>query len=144
MRKTKIICTIGPTSDSEEVIRFLNNWGMNTARFNFSHGDHKSHREKITRVRNISEELGQNVAILLDTKGPEIRTHNFKNGLVNLNEGDTVDVISGEEVLGDENLFSITYDKLSEDVKIGSKILIDDGLIALEVIEIIPDRKSVV
>ena len=140
MRKTKIICTIGPTSDSEEVIRELIKSGMNTARFNFSHGDHKSHREKITRVRNISEELGQNVAILLDTKGPEIRTHNFKNGLVNLNEGDTVDVISGEEVLGDENQFSITYDKLSEDVKIGSKILIDDGLIALEVIEIIPHR----
>lgn len=140
MRKTKIICTIGPTSDSEEVIRELIIAGMNTARFNFSHGDHKSQKEKITRVRKISEELGQSVAILLDTKGPEIRTHDFKNGLVNLNEGDTVTVISGKEVLGNEKEFSITYDKLSDDVKIGSRILIDDGLVALEVIEINPHR----
>lgn len=140
MRKTKIICTIGPTSESEEVIRRLIMAGMNTARFNFSHGDHASHKKKINRVRDIAEELGQSVAILLDTKGPEIRTHNFKDGLVNLYEGDTVDIVSGKEILGNEKEFSITYDKLSEDVKVGSKILIDDGLVALEVLEVNPNR----
>ncbi|ETA80725.1 pyruvate kinase [Youngiibacter fragilis] len=140
MRKTKIVCTIGPASESEEVIRRLVIAGMNTARFNFSHGDHESHGMKMERVRKIAKNLGKTVAILLDTKGPEIRTHNFKDPVVTLQEGEFVDVIAGEEILGDAKQFSVTYEKLAEDVVPGSRILIDDGLVGLEVISIDGNR----
>ena len=136
MRKTKIICTIGPTSESEEAIRELILAGMNVSRHNFSHGDHPSHRMKIERVRKVAEELGKTVAILLDTKGPEIRTHNFSNPPVALTDGNMIDIYTKEEILGDETKFSLTYEMLAEDVKIGSNILIDDGLINLEVMAI--------
>ncbi|MBR0577326.1 pyruvate kinase [Proteiniclasticum sp. BAD-10] len=143
MRKTKIICTIGPTSESEETIRELIKAGMNVSRHNFSHGDHATHRMKIERVRAAADELGKTVAILLDTKGPEIRTHDFKDAPVALTEGEYVDIHTQEEVLGDAKHFSLTYDKLAEDVTIGSKILVDDGLIALEVDKINPDTKVI-
>lgn len=143
MRKTKIICTIGPTSESEETIRELIKAGMNVSRHNFSHGDHATHRMKIERVRTAADELGKTVAILLDTKGPEIRTHDFKDAPVALTEGEYVDIHTQEEVLGDAKHFSLTYDKLAEDVTIGSKILVDDGLIALEVAKIDPETRVI-
>lgn len=143
MRKTKIICTIGPTSESEETIRELIKAGMNVSRHNFSHGDHATHRMKIERVRAAADELGKTVAILLDTKGPEIRTHDFKDAPVALTEGEYVDIHTQEEVLGDAKHFSLTYDKLAEDVTIGSKILVDDGLIALEVAKIDPETRVI-
>lgn len=136
MRKTKIICTIGPTSDQEDVIRELVRAGMNVARFNFSHDVHEKHKIKIERVRRIAKEEGKTVAILLDTKGPEIRTHDFKDAPVLLHEGKFIDIHTKEEVLGDETRFSQTYEKLAEDVKVGSTILIDDGLLELEVVVI--------
>ena len=136
MRKTKIICTIGPTSESEETIRELIKAGMNVSRHNFSHGDHPTHKVKMERVRSAAEELGKTVAILLDTKGPEIRTHNFRNAPVTLIEGNFIDIYTKEEILGDETKFSLTYAKLAEDVVIGSNILIDDGLVCLEVVAI--------
>lgn len=136
MRKTKIICTIGPTSDQEDVIRKLVLAGMNVARFNFSHDVHEKHKLKIERVRRIAKEEGKTVAILLDTKGPEIRTHDFKDAPVLLHEGNFIDIHTREEILGDETKFSQTYEKLAEDVSVGSTILIDDGLLALEVMKI--------
>lgn len=136
MRKTKIVCTIGPTSDSEETIRALMKAGMNVTRHNFSHDNHEQHKVKMERVRKIAEELGKNIAILLDTKGPEIRTHKFKDAPVALKEGEFIEVYTKEEILGDATKFSLTYDKLSEDVQVGSRILVDDGLVALEVVDL--------
>lgn len=136
MRKTKIICTIGPTSESEEAIRELIEAGMNVSRHNFSHDTHANHRMKMERVRKIAEEQGKTVAILLDTKGPEIRTHNFKDAPVQLEEGKFIDIHTKEEILGDATKFSLTYNKLAEDVEVGSRILIDDGLVALEVVSV--------
>ena len=143
MRKTKIICTIGPTSDQEDVIRKLVRAGMNVARFNFSHDVHEKHKLKIERVRRIAKEEGKTVAILLDTKGPEIRTHDFKDAPVLLHEGNFIDIHTREEILGDETKFSQTYEKLAEDVSVGSTILIDDGLLALEVM-VINDETGVI
>lgn len=140
MRKTKIVCTIGPTSESEEIIRKLILAGMNTSRHNFSHGDHPTHKVKMERVRNIANELGRTVAILLDTKGPEIRTHNFKEPVVTLVEGSLVDVVAGEEIIGDETAFSVTYEHLADDVVPGNRILVDDGLIELEVLRVTGNR----
>lgn len=136
MRKTKIICTIGPTSESEDAIRALIQAGMNVSRHNFSHDTHTNHRMKMERVRRIAEEEGKTVAILLDTKGPEIRTHDFKDAPVLLEEGNLIDIYTKEEILGDATRFSLTYNKLAEDVEVGSRILIDDGLIALEVVSV--------
>lgn len=133
MRKTKIICTIGPTSDSEEKVRQLISTGMNIARFNFSHDAHENHKIKMERVRSEAEKQDKLVAILLDTKGPEIRTHNFIAPPVLLHEGNFIDVHTREKILGDDKRFSLTYEKLADDVKVGSRILIDDGLVALEV-----------
>lgn len=131
MRKTKIICTIGPTSDSEEKVRELISAGMNIARFNFSHDKHENHKIKMETVRKEAEKQDKLVAILLDTKGPEIRTHNFNAPPVLLHEGNFIDVHTREKILGDDKRFSLSYDKLADDVKIGSRILIDDGLVEL-------------
>lgn len=133
MRKTKIICTIGPTSDSEEKVRELISAGMNIARFNFSHDVHENHKKKMETVRREAEKQDKLVAILLDTKGPEIRTHDFKDAPVLLHEGNFIDIHTKEEILGDDKKFSLSYEKLAEDVNIGSRILVDDGLVALEV-----------
>lgn len=135
MRKTKIVCTIGPASESLEKLTQLIQAGMNVARLNFSHGDYEEHGARIKTIREASAKTGKYVAILLDTKGPEIRTNNFENGVAELVAGQEV-VISMEEVLGTAEKFSITYPGLVDDVEIGSKILLDDGLIELEVIEI--------
>ena len=132
MRKTKIICTIGPASESEENLRKLMKAGMNVARFNFSHGSHEEHKAKFARVLKVSGELGVSVATLLDTKGPEIRLRDFTAGKVELKAGQEF-ILTTEEILGDETKASITYKNLKEDVKEGSRILIDDGKIEMEV-----------
>ena len=135
MRKTKIICTLGPATDSDEVVRKLMLQGMNVARFNFSHGSYDEHKQRMDRLKRIREELGLPVAILLDTKGPEIRTGSFKGGKVVLTEGKTV-TIRHDDILGTADEFSVTYKELPDDVEPGTRILIDDGLIELLVLEV--------
>ncbi len=135
MRKTKIVCTIGPASESIEKLTQLMEAGMNVCRLNFSHGDHEEHAARIKNIREAAAKLDKTVAILLDTKGPEIRTHNFVNGSAELVEGSEV-TISMEEVEGTAEKFSVTYKGLAEDVHPGSKILLDDGLIGLEVLQV--------
>lgn len=135
MRRTKIVCTIGPASESVETLVELINAGMNVARLNFSHGDYEEHGARIKNIREAVKKTGKTVAILLDTKGPEIRTGTFKEGQAELVQGNTV-YISMNEVEGTAERFSITYPGLIDDVQVGSKILLDDGLIELQVVEI--------
>ncbi len=136
MRKTKIVCTIGPASESPEMIRKLIMAGMNVARLNFSHGDHEEQGARITRIKEARRELNKNVAILLDTKGPEIRTGNLKESAVELVEGESI-ILTTEDILGDKHKISVMYDGLPDDVKPGSIVLIDDGLIELKVEEVV-------
>ncbi|MEI4829582.1 pyruvate kinase [Bacillus sp. FJAT-53711] len=133
MRKTKIVCTIGPASESIEKLEQLIGAGMNVCRLNFSHGSHEEHGVRIKSIREAAKKTGKTIAILLDTKGPEIRTHDFVDGQAELKTGAEV-VISTEQVLGTAEKFSVTYAGLYDDVDTGSRILIDDGLIELEVI----------
>lgn len=133
MRKTKIICTLGPATDKDEIIEQLIMEGMNVARFNFSHGTYEEQSQRMDRVRRMREKCGKPVAMLLDTKGPEVRVRNFKNGKVQLKTGQKFSLICDEEIEGDETQVSVTYDRLCEDVKVGSVILIDDGLVELRV-----------
>ena len=128
MRKTKIICTIGPASESEEMLRKLIAAGMNVARFNFSHGTHEEHEAKFRRVVRLRRELGVPVATLLDTKGPEIRLRDFEGGKVILERGQTF-TLTTEGIMGDATKASVTYKDLPSDVAVGGMILIDDGLI---------------
>ena len=130
MRKTKIICTLGPAADSDEVVRELMLAGMNVARLNFSHGSYEEHQQRIDRVKRIREELDLPVALLLDTKGPEIITGEFEGGKTTFVEGSEV-VIRVKDVIGNDKEFSVSYKELAGDVKEGSRILIDDGLIEL-------------
>ncbi|WP_445506350.1 pyruvate kinase [Niallia sp. 03190] len=135
MRKTKIVCTIGPASESIEKLTKLMEAGMNVARLNFSHGDYEEHGARIKSIREAAEIAGKNIAILLDTKGPEIRTNNMKDGAIELEAGKDI-IISMTEVEGTTEKFSVTYTGLIDDVQVGSKILLDDGLIGLEVTSI--------
>ncbi|MCS0671065.1 pyruvate kinase [Cytobacillus firmus] len=135
MRKTKIVCTIGPASESVEKLTQLIEAGMNVARLNFSHGDFQEHGQRIQNIREAAEKTGKTVAILLDTKGPEIRTNNMLEGAIELKAGENI-IISMNEVEGTAEKFSVTYAGLIEDVHTGSKILLDDGLIGLEVTKI--------
>ncbi|WP_040952607.1 pyruvate kinase [Gorillibacterium massiliense] len=132
MRKTKIVCTIGPASESVEMLKKLMNAGMNVCRLNFSHGDFEEHGNRIINIRQAAKELNKTVAILLDTKGPEIRTGKLKEEPIELIQDETL-VLTTEEILGDKNRISITYKDLPRDVEVGSTILIDDGLIGLTV-----------
>lgn len=132
MRKTKIICTIGPASESEEKLKELLLAGMNVARFNFSHGDHEEHRIKLERARQAAKELGLPLATMQDTKGPEIRLRDFEGGKVYLETGATFRLTT-EEILGTADRASITYKNLKNDVEVGKSILIDDGLIELAI-----------
>ena len=136
MRKTKIICTMGPSVDSDDKIRALIQAGMDAARFNFSHGSHDEHKTRIDRVKRISKELNTNIALILDTKGPEIRIKDFKEGYATLEEGQTFTLYKNPDILGDNTGVAITYPYLSEDVRIGTNILIDDGLVSLTVSKI--------
>ncbi len=135
MRNTKIVCTIGPASETVETLTSLIDAGMNVARLNFSHGDSDEHGARILNIRQAAEKTGKTVAILLDTKGPEIRTGTLKNGEVELKAGQDL-LVSMEEVVGDETKISVTYPRLVDDVKVGSKILLDDGLFELEVTKV--------
>lgn len=135
MRKTKIVCTIGPSSESLENIKKLIMAGMNVARLNFSHGDFEEHGNRIKNIRQASAELGKSIAILLDTKGPEIRTGKLKEEPIELVQDEFI-TLTTEEILGDKNRISITYKDLPGDVEVGSTILIDDGLIGLTVVDI--------
>lgn len=135
LRKTKIICTLGPASESEGVVRELMLAGMNVARLNFSHGSHEEQREKANLVKKVREELKLPVALLLDTKGPEIRTRDVEGGKIELKAGQSF-VLTTEEVLGNSGKVSITYKDLVKDVKPQDAILIDDGLIELRVTKV--------
>lgn len=135
LRKTKIVCTLGPATEDDAILKQLMQEGMNVARFNFSHGDHEQHERNLMRVRRMREELGFPVAALLDTKGPEIRLRNFVEGKVQLEKGQTF-ILTTEEIEGDARRASISYKNLAKDVSKGSRILIDDGLIELVVQEV--------
>ena len=132
MRKTKIICTMGPAVDNEEMLRALMLTGMDAARFNFSHGTHESHLATLNKVRRIRDELGAAVATILDTKGPEIRIKTFENGPVTLREGDKF-TLTTRDVPGDTGIVSVTYADLHKELESGCRVLIDDGLIELTV-----------
>ena len=132
MRKTKIICTIGPVSESEEKLKELLLAGMNVARFNFSHGNHEEHQIKLERARKAAKELGLPLATMQDTKGPEIRLRDFEGGKVFLETG-AMFRLTTEEVMGTADRATITYKNLKKDVEIGKSILIDDGLIELTI-----------
>ena len=132
LRKTKIVCTLGPSTDDENVMRSLIEEGMNVARFNFSHGGHEEQFGRLTMLRKLREEMKRPVAALLDTKGPEIRLKEFASGKVELKNGQTF-TLTTEDIVGDESRVTITYKELPDDVKPGDTILIDDGLIGLEV-----------
>ncbi|MCC3375904.1 pyruvate kinase [Cohnella sp. REN36] len=135
MRKTKIVCTIGPSSESLENTKKLIAAGMNVARLNFSHGDYVEHGNRIKNIRAASAELGKTVAILLDTKGPEIRLGKLKEEPIELVQGEYV-TLTTEEMLGDKDRVPVTYKDLPGDVQVGSTVLIDDGLIGLTVVGI--------
>ncbi len=133
MRKTKIICTIGPATESEEMIKQLIQNGMNVARLNFSHGSHEEHRKKIETIKKVRDELGVAVGIMLDTRGPEVRIGTFKNNSVKLTAGQSF-ILTTDESEGSEKIVSINCKNLPNDINIGSSILIDDGLIELKVL----------
>lgn len=133
MRRTKIVCTIGPASDNVKLLKKLLMAGMNVSRLNFSHGTHEEHQRRIKSIRQAAEECGQNVAIMLDTKGPEIRLGFFKEEPVRLEEGDQV-TLTTEPVKGDSKLIPITHAGLPGDVRKGDTILVADGLIAMKVL----------
>ena len=128
MRKTKIICTMGPATDNIEVLRAMARAGMNVARFNFSHGSHEEHKQRMDRVKAVREEYNLPIALLLDTKGPEIRTGDMQDGKIFLKKGEQIR-LTPRTCLGTPSKISITYPDLYQDVQAGTSILIDDGLI---------------
>lgn len=134
MKKTKIVCTIGPASENKEIFAELVKNGLNVARLNFSHGDHAEHLKRIEMIKEVRKELNKPIAILLDTKGPEIRTGSFKEPIM-LEEGQ-IFTLTTDEYLGDQDKCQISYEGLPGDVVPGNKILIDDGLVELDVLEI--------
>ena len=142
-KNTKMICTIGPKSESKEMLSKLVDAGMNCVRCNFSHGDHAEQKARMDLIREINKEKGTHVAVLLDTKGPEIRTHLFENGGVDLVAGQTVRVAMNE-VLGTAEKFSITYPGLINDVVVGGTILVDDGYVELTVTELDTANQEIV
>lgn len=132
MRRTKIVCTLGPATDDYAVLKNMIRAGMNVARLNFSHSTHDEHKRRMDMVKRARRELGMPVAILLDTKGPEIRIKTFKNGKVDLKKGDKF-TLTTRDIVGDESIVSVTYEDLPKYVKKGAKILINDGLVELKV-----------
>lgn len=143
MKKTKIVCTLGPATDTQEKMESLILAGMNVARFNFSHGNHEEQYERMEKLKRAREATGKTTAILMDTKGPEIRTEDVENNAIELNRGETIR-ISMETVLGTKDKFSVTYRELIEDVKPGDFILLDDGLVELQVTEIDRENNEIV
>lgn len=135
MRKTKIICTIGPASDNEETLSKMCEAGMNVARLNFSHGTHEQHQEKIDLIKRVRSKLNLPIAIMLDTKGPEYRIKTFKDHKVVLEDGATF-ILTTDEIDGDETRVSVTYKMLPQQLVPGDRVLINNGLVILEVREI--------
>ena len=132
MRKTKIICTIGPASDSEEMLEALCKNGMNVARLNFSHGSHEGYKSIMERIRRVREKLSLPVAVMLDTKGPEYRIKTFKEGKVTVKDGDPF-IFTTEDTEGDETRVSVNYDHLTDDLSVGDVILVNNGLVSFRV-----------
>lgn len=132
MRKTKIVCTLGPSTDNEGVLKQMMIEGMNVARCNFSHGTYDEHKKRMDMVKRLRKEVSRPVAILLDTKGPEVRVKDFKEGKVTLEEGQLF-TLTAEEVEGTKDKVSVTYNRLYEDLEVGMRVLIDDGLIEMKV-----------
>lgn len=143
MKKTKIVCTLGPATDSQEMMEAIITAGMNVARFNFSHGDHEEQLERFNTLKAARENTNPNVAMLLDTKGPEIRTHLIKDNKAVLSKGNIVR-IAMSEVEGDADKFSVSYPELINDVEVGGHILIDDGLVDLLITEIDRENEEIV
>ena len=135
MRRTKIVCTLGPSTDKGDILETMVREGMDVARFNFSHGTHPEQKERLDKLKEIRSRLGKHVAALLDTKGPEIRIRTFADGKVELEEGQ-VFTLTPEEIEGTKDKVSVTYEDLYKDVHVGGRVLIDDGLIELEVVSI--------
>lgn len=142
MRKTKIVCTLGPSTQDDKILKRLMLEGLDVARFNFSHGTHDSHRETFNRVDRLRKELDLPVAALLDTKGPEVRVCQFKEGKIHLNKGETF-TLTSRDVEGTQEIVAVTYKNLPNDVKEGSRILLDDGLIEL-IVEKVVDGTDIV
>ena len=142
MRKTKIICTLGPACDNDEMLKNMIEHGLDCARLNFSHGTHEEQKVRMDRVKRIREELGIPLPILLDTKGPEIRIRDFKNGKILLKEGDTFTFSPDRDLVGDETICGLTYPNLADFVKAGDKILADDGKISFIVAKV--DGRNIV
>ena len=141
MRKTKIVCTLGPATDNEDVLRQMMLAGMNVARCNFSHATYDEHKKRMDMIKKLRKEVGQPVAILLDTKGPEVRVKNFKDGRVTLEDGQLF-TLTDDEVEGTKDKVSVTYNRLYEDLEVGMRVLIDDGLIEMQVEQV--DRTNIV
>lgn len=135
MRKTKIICTIGPASENEETLKKMCLAGMNVARLNFSHGTHEEQQRKIDLIKKVRSELNMPIAILLDTKGPEYRIRTFKDGKVHVNAGDRF-TFTVDEVEGDETIVSVNYKGLIQDLAVGDRVLVNNGLVVFEVEEL--------
>ena len=138
VKRTKIVCTLGPASDSEEVLTKLVENGLNVCRFNFSHGSHEEHKGRLDTAKKVREKLNKPVALLLDTKGPEIRTGQFADPEVFLEEGSQF-TITMKDVVGTKEMCTVSYKGLANDVKAGDVILIDDGLVGLRVQEVNKD-----
>lgn len=141
MRKTKIVCTLGPSTDNEDILKQMMLAGMDVARCNFSHGTYDNHRQRMEMIRKLRKETGKPVAILLDTRGPEVRVKKFKDGKVTLEENQLF-TLTSDEVEGSADKVSVTYNRLYEDLEIGMRVLIDDGLIEMKVEQI--DQKNIV
>ena len=139
MRKTKIVCTLGPASQSEEIMQQMLISGLDVARFNFSHNDHEGHKQMMQRFRKVRDELGKAAAIMMDTKGPEIRLGDFKDGSVNVNKGDAF-MLTTQKILGDAQKASISYVDLPAQLKAGDRLLIDDGRVGMRVVCIEQDE----
>jgi len=138
MKKTKIVATIGPASESEENLRKLFENGLNVCRLNFSHGTHEEHGLRIDTIKKVREEMDLPIAIMLDTKGPEIRLGDFSEGIIELVQDD-IFTLTTRDILGDQSIVSISYEGLPNDVTVGGRILIDDGLVELKILEILGD-----
>ena len=135
MKKTKIVCTLGPASDTKEILYKMTEAGMNVARLNFSHGSHEDHKQKIDLIKKVREEKNIPLPILLDTKGPEVRIKTFENGKIELKCGDTF-TFTTEDIVGDETRVAVSYMGLCEDLKPGDKILLNNGLMVFRVTEV--------
>jgi pyruvate kinase len=135
MRKTKIICTIGPASSDEKILTQMVQAGMNVARLNFSHGDHEEQQAKIDTIKKVRKKLNLPVAIMLDTKGPEYRIKTFENNKITLNDGDTF-TFTTDDIVGNKERVAVTYKNLIKELKVGDRILVNNGLIVCEVKEL--------